>query len=95
MVDQAATFTASRVLATPAPGAPPQTPAPAAPPTIVVIAAAARPFGGGRYLSDRHLFTVCLRPTRLNYRTGPYPAKGNPFPFRSGIWLPCDYGTTT
>src|SRR3954470_3851478 len=37
MVDQAATFTASRVLATPAPGAPPQTPAPAAPPTIVQL----------------------------------------------------------
>jgi len=32
MVDQAATFTASRVLATPAPAAPPQSPAPAAPP---------------------------------------------------------------
>src|SRR6476620_9635481 len=37
MVDQAATFTASRVVATPAPGAPPQTPAPAAPPTIVQL----------------------------------------------------------
>ena len=37
MVDPAATFTASRVLATPAPGAPPQTPAPAAPPTIVQL----------------------------------------------------------
>ncbi len=32
MVDQAATFTASRVLATPAPAAPPPSPAPAAPP---------------------------------------------------------------
>jgi len=36
-----------------------------------------------------------LRPTRLTYRTGPYPAERKPFRFRSGIWLPCDYGTTT
>jgi hypothetical protein len=36
-----------------------------------------------------------LQVGELGTHTEPYPADRKPFPLRSGIWLPDDYGTST